>query len=1633
MELQLLESDVKFFKVQQQLFYLLTVSDDNPEKNVFINKEFYEEMLKKNYFVDTDCYGNNTFNYYYNFKLIEENRNYHKYFKDFKTEPPYSNIMNRNDISYSRNPNDYYNSRDEKPQKLLDYYPEQKMYLYRDHPQNIKDYHKDRYPFSNDYRRDETVLMNRKDYDNCYNNNYSNTRINSNDTNNDPNIMIPNNNYRDAPPAPLSHYSYNGPSNRYLPNDNNNHDKHFSKYDQNNSPINHKSSINFINGNDNDYDHNPNKKYNRDQENNSYIGNNGNIYKDNYHSKKSPFDMKERSYSDEYHFNVDRKPHINDDKLYRSKEEDYDKYSLPQPQTSNHTKPPDNEQNIRLPRIHEYIDGLNGSNINKNIDSYGRPLERFERDLYDRSKYSPHERYDPIRNNILPNDNRDRRNSLSPNNYRDGNGNILSNDYRNGRHNFLSNDYRGNLPPNDYRDDPNSLPPNDYRNGRSSLLPNDYRDSKGNLPPNEYREGRGSPPDDYRDGRGSFPPNDCRGNLPPNDYRDNRGSLPPNDYRESRGSLPLNDYRDGRSSFPPNDYRDNRNSLPLNDYRDGRSNISNIYDRRYPQPINDYSPNCYAPMDPYRNELNPKRSGYHENEYYLKSRGFIQNNNDPESKTNINRSSIDNLLNGGSNQVVQNNSGSNYPPKDLLDERFYLSNEKSRKHSLEHINDEDNLRKRQMSSLNDMRGSLNTLSPVDDKRNCYPINEKPAADNIRNHYTIEKFNLYNKQIPDHSMIYRNREESQTRENNDPRFYSSMDGNHERRKSQEKFNDYNHERPYNHYRRYSNNETKPVISPSNSLFSFSSNYLRSPIKSESKDNSNLFKSLSIDKNAFGKKTDDLLSSTTPINAIDMLEDDSDGKNNLYPSIKYKFKNYRISAIEKNRILNVNLDYDDLKDNPENIRTYQNVVKFMYPIIIDRFIDVNNIVTHRYLLNQYINFDILEFFFIDLNRYFSYNLETRNPIFLLVLVENSEFLNFMPDHLSNYCIKSVLEFSKQRSKFSKRDAYRYYLFKNQIKVIIRQCEIIRDIMINILNIAYIKHDVEQIKRIYNYTDVINTYKLIKACVNNDTSQISQIIKETSTALYYQTVQGYTPLHLAINNENIDVIKILLNCQKINVNTYNKYGFSPIFYSILKKRYDILSMILNHPSVDINYKNITGLCPLLFTVTLRNKEALEILLSHPNIDINITGKNNNTALISLLSNTRNYVEDYKRMIYHYFSLEGTKVHYGEMDNIARKKNKNEEEYMNKKFILDKISKISEVPLQQNELMTMLINHPNIDLSIKNNYYNNALFYATKNFNIEIVDKILRKSSYDVNERLYNGKTIFHKIIKKKSEKIKGGCKTPNTTVMNINNIISKKDQSGVNDNTFYNVNDTKYKHSDINGNNNLRPILPSPSTPSIPNSSVNNLQSPNINYYNGGVNDGKLLGDYNNYSYNSGNQNGSRFISSHNPYDQDRNRTFYPAVVNNEFIGGGESNSILTLYNMIACDLHQTYISNHENIDECQYCKAYVNYLNNAIEEYERLIILSTEDIIRYEIIKLFLENPKVNVNIQDNNGITPIMKAVMCNRFDLLILIFRKRLLSIDLSLQSLQNETSIQIASRLGYNDIIHLQLIHKIYLQHAYQ
>ena len=1066
----------------------------------------------------------------------------------------------KSDPVYQRMLKDYYNSRD----------AEMKPYLFKDYP--------------NEFRRDEPPFINRKEYDDDrYNiHDRNDSRNNPNNTNNDKSIMIPkisdfdnknpnndnnNSNNNNNPNSTfLSPYASNNETSRYSSSDSYYDRRDLRSNMENNSNGGHKSSIAFINDNNNyDFNQLPDSRRNRED-------GLGESSRGNYHVKREPYDPARDRDSPPFSDLLNRKSYMTNNGYYRGKEDNLNKFSLMDSQSSNE---PSNNQSLRLPRIHESISGFkNDNNGPSSTGPYGGFNDQYDRDTYGKSNFESRERFDPVRN-------------------------YSSSNNDNGRYPSLSNKYMNDPGEGDYASSTNGYNKNNYSSNR--------------YPPQNEKDISRSRNQDFRESDEMY---NIKTSYQYADELDSRS-------RDNRSSI--NNLLNNNSN---NDNNNGSNSNNSNDIANNTNNNNQVVPNRV---RSDYD---YLYLNDKNDDLGVSSSRY--NDIPRDSMDPMDQKDSRDSRdTRDSRDSRDSRDLRGPRD-----------PRDRMNDRFYSSEEKIRKRSIgsiDFINDEDVSRKRPMSNIPPMDGvrnrTMDDLPPIDG------LGGHPPMDNMRNHSMNDMRGRPINPRDDLPPYSRIDDHIRYGDNRDHRYYSDITKRNmydDEKNYSEKY-EYRRSNPYNYYSDRTNN---PRDRPHNfdSKMSFSpftiknsSNFPLSPKKSDSE-----HRSFGLSNStAFQKKLENqsLMTPQLPVNAIDMLDEDSDSKQSFYPTIKYKFKNYRINEIEKERLFDLNFDYIVNKNTSDDLKTFQNVMKYMTPIIVDRFYDINDIIIHRYLLNQYINFEILEYFFHHLNKYFSNNISYANPMFLLALVENNDFCNFLPEHLCNFCIQNVVKFCKAKIKLSKSDIYRYYMYKSQIKLIILQCSIIRDLMINILNAAYIKHDVEQIKKIYNYPDIINTFKMVKACVSNDTSEIRQIIKETTSSIFYKTIQGYTPLHLAVNNDNVEVMKLILQCNKVDVNTYDNYGFSPIFYAILKKRYDVLKMLISHPSFRINYKNVTGLNPLLFTVVLRNKEALKMLLAHPQTDINITGRHNNTALINLLSNTRNFIEDYQRMIYHYFSLEGSK----------------------------------------------------------------------------------------------------------------------------------------------------------------------------------------------------------------------------------------------------------------------------------------------------------------------------------------------------------------------------------------------------------
>lgn len=107
-------------------------------------------------------------------------------------------------------------------------------------------------------------------------------------------------------------------------------------------------------------------------------------------------------------------------------------------------------------------------------------------------------------------------------------------------------------------------------------------------------------------------------------------------------------------------------------------------------------------------------------------------------------------------------------------------------------------------------------------------------------------------------------------------------------------------------------------------------------------------------------------------------------------------------------------------------------------------------------------------------------------------------------------------------------------------------------------------------------------------------------------------YTPLTLAIKNNNIDIVNVLLS-NNADVNLPDKEGRSPLSEAISNQNKDIVNILLNH-NADVNLPNIDGLRPLSLAARNNNIELAKLLISH-NADLNFVENGEATPKIIAL----------------------------------------------------------------------------------------------------------------------------------------------------------------------------------------------------------------------------------------------------------------------------------------------------------------------------------------------------------------------------------------------------------------------------------
>jgi ankyrin repeat protein len=114
----------------------------------------------------------------------------------------------------------------------------------------------------------------------------------------------------------------------------------------------------------------------------------------------------------------------------------------------------------------------------------------------------------------------------------------------------------------------------------------------------------------------------------------------------------------------------------------------------------------------------------------------------------------------------------------------------------------------------------------------------------------------------------------------------------------------------------------------------------------------------------------------------------------------------------------------------------------------------------------------------------------------------------------------------------------------------------------------------------------------------------------------------LYKAYTKKKYDIVKFLLNA-KVDPNIL--YGkTNALYWAIDEQDLDLIKILLKHNNININYVNEYGYTILikLATGNIRDESIIDLLLSHNKIDINTINHSNDTALIWAAYHENNYL---------------------------------------------------------------------------------------------------------------------------------------------------------------------------------------------------------------------------------------------------------------------------------------------------------------------------------------------------------------------------------------------------------------------------
>ena len=199
---------------------------------------------------------------------------------------------------------------------------------------------------------------------------------------------------------------------------------------------------------------------------------------------------------------------------------------------------------------------------------------------------------------------------------------------------------------------------------------------------------------------------------------------------------------------------------------------------------------------------------------------------------------------------------------------------------------------------------------------------------------------------------------------------------------------------------------------------------------------------------------------------------------------------------------------------------------------------------------------------------------------------------------------------------------------------------------------------------------------AVINNNLNEVKNfLIKENKTDIYYYVNNIFFPkctaLHMACYYENLEILKLLINDKRININKETGDNYTILHIACLKGNVEIIKFLLKNNKLDLNKKNYYGFTSLHYACMYNRINIIKIFFASGRyIDLNIKDAfqrtilniaelNNFNDIIQCINNYKNNKEEYieklkKELFLNFFLTNQEKLFFfcadGEILNIKK-----------------------------------------------------------------------------------------------------------------------------------------------------------------------------------------------------------------------------------------------------------------------------------------------------------------------------------------------------------------------------------------------